>query len=189
MTGKTLLCSIAMSGLIFLGMPGVGLAQDSSAPKATTQPQPAPDAKPKPPEKGVESYHLDFAVIELEDGKKINTRQYSTYLNTNDSSEIKIGTRIPVEEKEGQIQYLDVGTDISARITENRGQSELTVRAELSSFALPEQADKQNAHPVLRQLRIGGVTMLPLGKPIIIGSVDDPTSKREFQLQVTVTKL
>jgi hypothetical protein len=27
------------------------------------------------------------------------------------------------------------------------------------------------------------------GKPMVVGSVDDPNSKREFQLEVTVTKL
>jgi hypothetical protein len=27
------------------------------------------------------------------------------------------------------------------------------------------------------------------GKPMVIGSVDDPDSKRTFQLEVTVTKL
>jgi hypothetical protein len=28
-----------------------------------------------------------------------------------------------------------------------------------------------------------------LGKPMLLGSVDDPNSKRQFQLEVTVTKL
>jgi len=27
------------------------------------------------------------------------------------------------------------------------------------------------------------------GKPMVVGSVDDPNSKREFQLEVMVTKL
>jgi hypothetical protein len=43
--------------------------------------------------------------------------------------------------------------------------------------------------PVIRQIKINGNTLLVVGKPILIGSVDDPNSKRQFQLEVTVTKL
>jgi hypothetical protein len=42
---------------------------------------------------------------------------------------------------------------------------------------------------VLRQLNINASTLAVLGKPMIVGSVDDPNSKRQFQLEVTVTKL
>jgi hypothetical protein len=42
---------------------------------------------------------------------------------------------------------------------------------------------------VLRQLNINASTLAVLGKPMILGSVDDPNSKRQFQLEVTVTKL
>jgi len=43
--------------------------------------------------------------------------------------------------------------------------------------------------PVLRQLKIESSTIGIPGKPLIIGSVDDPGSKKQFQLEVTVTKL
>jgi hypothetical protein len=36
---------------------------------------------------------------------------------------------------------------------------------------------------------ISGSTLVISDKPVIIGSVDDPNSKRQFQLEVTVTKL
>jgi len=42
---------------------------------------------------------------------------------------------------------------------------------------------------VVRQIKISGDTLLIIGKPILIGSVDDPNSRRQFQLEVTVTKL
>jgi hypothetical protein len=38
---------------------------------------------------------------------------------------------------------------------------------------------------VVRQIKIDGDTLLVTGKPIMIGSVDDPNSKRQFQLEVT----
>jgi hypothetical protein len=160
--------------------------------KSSAPAEPAPDVKQKSAEqKPLEAYHLDFAINEFEDGKKINSRQYSLNMNTNDSpNEIKIGTRIPVEAKEGEFQYVDIGTNIWAQLRDNRGQTVLAVRAEVSNFAIPEQGlDKPDPHPALRQLKVSGSAVLPLSKPMVMDSVDDPNSKRQFQLEVTVTKL
>jgi hypothetical protein len=151
-------------------------AQDSSTSKAA------------PEEKAVNAYRLDFSVNEFEDAKKINTRQYSMNLQAEDGNEIKIGTRVPVESKQGEFQYLDVGTSIWCKIGERPNGLPISVRAEISNFAIPEQ-QAQQARPVLRQLSIRASTVAQLGKPMVVGSVDDPNSKRQFQLEVTVTKL
>jgi hypothetical protein len=166
-------------------------AQEAAPSKGNAQTEAASDAKQKSAEqRPLEAYHLDFAINESEDGKKINSRQYAMNLNTNDSNEIKIGTRIPVEVKDGEFQYLDLGTNISAHLRDERGQMLLTVRAEVSSFAIPEQGlDKPDPHPAIRQLKLSGSALLPLAKPMVMDSVDDPNSKRTFQLEVTVTKL
>jgi hypothetical protein len=173
--------TIAATALILTLIVGGGFrkasAQDSSASKA------APEV-----EKVVNAYRLDFSVNEFEDGKKINSRQYSMNLNADDANEIKIGTRVPVESKQGEFQYLDVGTNIWCRIGERANGLPISVRAEISNFAMPDQQGQQ-LRPVLRQLSIRASTLAQLGKPMVIGSVDDPNSKRQFQLEVTVTKL
>jgi 3D (Asp-Asp-Asp) domain-containing protein len=153
-------------------------AQESSSAKVTSE------------EKTVNAYRLDFSVNELEDGKKINTRQYAMNLNADDANEIKIGTRVPIESKQGEFQYLDVGTNIWCRIGERVNGLPLSVRAEISNFAMPMPEQQEHANrPVLRQLSIKASTLAQLGRPMVIGSVDDPNSKRQFQLEVTVTKL
>jgi hypothetical protein len=170
---------------------GTGASAQEPAPKAATQSE-SSEGKNKSQgwDKPLEEYHLDFSLNEIEDGKKINSRQYSMNVATNEGNEIKIGTRVPVESKEGEFQYLDVGTSLFARIGEMRGQTELTVRAETSSFAIPEpNSEKRDLHPIIRQLKMGGTALLPLTKTVVIGSADDPNSKRQFQLEVTVTKL
>ena len=150
--------------------------------------QEAESTKSPQVEKQINAYRLDFSVNELEDGKKINTRQYSMNLNSDNSNELKIGTRVPVESKQGEFQYLDVGTNIWCRIGERANGLPLSVRAEISNFAMPDQ-QAQQARPVLRQLSIRASTVAQLGKPMVVGSVDDPNSRRQFQLEVTVTKL
>jgi hypothetical protein len=190
MPKRTVLWSLVFLGIIFCGEMGIGRAQETAPSKNTAQTEPATDVKQKSSEpRPIEDYNLDFAINELEDGKKINSRQYSLKLNTNDSNEIKIGTRVPVETKEGEFQYLDVGTNIWAQIREQKGQMELVVRAEVSNFAIPEQGDKRDPHPALRQLKISGSTLLPISRPMVLDSVDDPNSKRTFQLEVMATKL
>jgi len=128
-------------------------------------------------------------VKEIEDGKAINTRQYSMNLQANDSNEIKIGTRVPVETGQSQFQYIDVGTNIWCRIGERSEGVPLSVRAEISNFAIPDQSSGHESRPVIRQLQIKASTLPQLGKPMVVGSVDDPNSKRQFQLEVTVNKL
>jgi hypothetical protein len=191
MPKKTALWSVLILGLILGGEMGIARAQENSPSKDAAQTEPTADAKQKPPDqKPPEAYHLDFAINEFEDGKKINSRQYALNLSTNDSNEIKIGTRIPVATKENEFQYIDVGTSIWAQLREQRGQTMLVVRAEVSNFAIPEHGlDKPDPHPALRQLKVSGSTLLPLAKPMVMDSVDDPNSKRSFQLEVTVTKL
>lgn len=162
---------------LFWSVP-VSRAQD----KAATSPQ-------SEKEKLVEPYRLDFTITEIEDGKKINSRQYSLNLNAGDHNSIKIGTRVPVEVKQGEMQYIDVGTNISAGVKEHDNGLALEVRAEISNFAVPDQANRSNSMPLLRQMQINGSTIVVSGRPTIVGSVDDPNSKRQFQLEVVATKL
>src|SRR5271156_2501200 len=150
-------------------------AQESNTPKGASEAG-----------KAVNPYRVDFSVNALEGGKKINTRQYSMDLNTEESNEIKIGTRVPVDTntKQGEYQYIDVGTSIWSRLEERPNGLSIAVRAEISNFAMPNQT-----RPIIRQLSIKASTLAQLGKPMVVGSVDDPNSKRTFQLEVTVTKL
>ena len=173
----------AILGLM-MGLGVAGHAQDAAPAKSEAEAKSSEHA-----EKPVHAYRLDFSVNELEDGKRINTRQYSLNLNADDANEIKIGTRVPVDSGHDQFQYLDVGTSIWCRIGERSDGIPLSVRADISNFAIPDQMTGHEARPVIRQLKINASTMALLGKTMVIGSVDDPNSKRQFQLEVTATKL
>jgi hypothetical protein len=134
------------------------------------------------------AYRLDYSLNELDDGKKINTRQYSMNLNAGDANSIKIGARVPVEAKNGEFQYLDIGTNIWSRLKDRANTLTLEVRADVSNIGAPDQ-QSQASRPVVRQVQINASTVVLPGKPMTLGVVDDPSSKRQFQLEVTVTKL
>jgi len=180
MLKKNPIPSLALA-VLFLGsmpFPGIpALAQDNPA-KASEE------AKP------VSVYRLDFALNESDDGKRINSRHYSMNVapGYSTSNEIKIGSRVPIEAKQGEMQYIDVGTNIWARFAERGEALQMEVRAELSNIANPEQEGHMSA-PILRQLKISASTVATPGKPTVLGVVDDPNSKHQFELEVTVTRI
>lgn len=166
-------------------------AQDQSKDESKKG-SPAQTAKAQP----VQPYRLDFAFNELSDGKVVNTRHDSMDLTAGESNEIKIGTRVPVTTSSSpgtdvvQYQYLDVGTNIWAQLREHGDEWMLVVRSEISNLDTTSDSPHfAGGAPVVRQIKISGSTLLVVGKPMLIGSMDDPNSKRQFQLEVTATRL
>lgn len=173
----------AVAAILMLGLTAISArSQDSPAPKAAAETEPA------------HAYRLDFTLSETEDGKKINSRQYAMSIGGADSGEIKIGTRVPVEVKQGETQYLDVGTSIWCRLRDRRDATWvgndvlLNIQSDLSSFAVPDQQG-QSLRPAIRQMKINSSMLAIVGKVMIVGTVDDPNSKRQYQLEVLVTRL
>lgn len=154
-----------------------GRAQDSS-----------PDKPDRPEIRREAACHLEFSIIELEDGKKINVRHYSMNLTGGVAKELKIGSRIPVESEQGKFQYLDIGTYIQARVYGKEDAPILDVSSNISSLGPADQSTRLG-QPIVRQLVIGGSTLLIYDKLIAIGTADDPNSKRQYQLEVTATKI
>jgi hypothetical protein len=157
-------------------------AQEGNKPASETD-------KPKVdhPVKPGQAYRVDFAISEMADGKKINTRHYSMLLNSGPWGQIKIGTRVPVTSGVGTYQYLDVGTNIDCEVGEEGDDISLDVRTDFSNLSSPE--DQRNPQPVIRQVKINARTLVTPGKSAVLGSVDDPSSNRQFQLEAVATKL
>jgi hypothetical protein len=163
---------------------------------ASAKPASAQDSSSKPASEAAvgHAYRLDYTVFELEDGKKLNSRQYSMNLNSFEQNTIKIGTRVPVTVKDDEWQYVDLGTSIWCRLRDRKDvpwlgdDVMLNTKMEISNTANSEQQGP-STRPVIRQMAIEASTIATLGKSITVGTVDDPNSKRQFQLDVTVTKL
>ena len=188
---KTIALFAALISTGLLCGPCAARAQDE-AKKET----PAQAARIQP----VQPYRLDFAFNELADGKVVNTRHYSMNLTAGESNEINIGTRVPVVSGSNdpnmpaamQYQYLDIGTNIWAQLREHGDDLVLVVRSEVSNLDMNSDSGHDGRlppAPVIRQIKLSGSTLLVVGKPILVGSMDDPNSKRQFQLEVTATKL
>ena len=138
------------------------------------------------------AYKLVFVIYELEDGKRINQRDYIMIARTlSERGSLKIGTRVPVTVQEKQVQYVDVGLDIRCLLREHDpGKLQTIIDITISSFALPEQNSNPGGSnlPVVRNTNLTVFPFLTPGKPAMIASVDDVNSKKRMQVEVTATK-
>lgn len=140
-------------------------------------------------------YRLDFRINELEGEKRLNSRAYTLLIEPHEFGKLRIGTRVPIQTSEGkQLTYIDVGQNIDCQVrTETERMVGLNVDVDFSNFGMTEQlrdaGGAATGNPVLQQFRITTKTDLEIGKPTIINSFDDPSSKRTFQIEVTVTRV
>jgi len=135
----------------------------------------------------VRFYKLDFVVKEVEAGKVLNTRTYSTMISSDkaERTAIRTGTKVPYQGSP-EIRYADVGVNIDCeRVHELDAALTLGVSADLSS--IPQ--DQPGNPPIIRQNKWSSTVILPLRKPTILFTSDDPASRQQMQLELTATPI
>jgi len=144
---------------------------------------------------GAPTYKVAMSIYELQDGKRINQRDYSLLVVADDRSgnRLKIGTKTPLSVDSDKITYADVGFEMECSLVE-ASNNKVVLRFDLniSSFAIPEQnTDPRTAglRPVLRGVTQRTRAALTPGKPQIVTSVDDVNSNKRMQVEVTATKI
>ena len=148
----------------------------------------AQDADKSEPQK---FYRLDFVVKELEGGKTVNSRSYfiTVAIAPKQRSEIRTGSRIPFQSSPGNWQQLNVGTSFDCTgIQELPAGLSIYVSADVESV-LEEPSSGQSGHPIVRDNSWKSTVVVPLKKPTVIFSSDDPASKRQMQVELTATPI
>lgn len=176
MLKKTVLC---LPLLALTMASGAGFAQNQEAPTVAETPK---------------FYKLDFVVKEVEGGKVLNARAYSTMVSAderNSRAQIRTGSRVPYTigsiGPSAAVQYADVGVNIDTGVVnELEGRLSLSVSADVSSVPA---AEVTGPAPTVRQNRWSSTAIVPLGKPTLLFSSDDPGSTRQMQLELTATPI
>lgn len=152
-------------------------------------PLPARADEPRP-ERPRSTFRLDYALYEVEAGKRTNERAFTLTVNEGAHGQLRSGTRVPVTAGDNRgVQYMDVGLKISGRVLERDGDVALESEIEMSTFALPDQAAAGKDNPVVRTISETVSTRPFLGKPSVLSSLDDLNSRKRIQVEVTVTRL
>ena len=132
-------------------------------------------------------YKLDFVVKEVEGGKPVNARTFSTMIphlpGNRDAATIRAGGRVPVTHS-GGTSFFDLGVNIDVRdVRDSQADIVVSLNVDISTIAQETAA----AQPVVRQNKWSGVVLVPLKKPTVVFASDDLTSKRQLQLEMTAT--
>jgi hypothetical protein len=160
------------------------------------QSEPAKAGAAQPAEK--KFYHLDLVVKEVESGKTVNARAYSMNVAENERTSTRTGSRLPVPSGgptvagKTQFTFVDVGTNIDCsnarEVTQN--QLALYVSVDISSVLNVSVGTEPDASaPVVRQVKWSSPVIVQLRKPTTVFSSDDPTSKRQMQLEITASPI
>lgn len=179
--GKTVLNVWGM-GLLFAGL----LLPAATALAAGSDADEKVEAKPV--------YQLDFTIRELEDGKTVNSRNYRMLieeekLRKSAGSTIRTGSKVAITAFKGEIEYVDVGINIDCNLEERQETLGLSVALEINDISPPDAESGLPQFPVIRQIRSRVNTGIVPGKPTVITSIDDATTKRRYELEVTATKI
>jgi type II secretory pathway component GspD/PulD (secretin) len=148
-------------------------------------------------DKPKKTYRLTYTVAVLEDGKNIGTQHFSIVALDGQRTTMKEGDKIPVatgtfstENNSAQTQftYLDVGMNFDATVNSTGGGVTLKTKVEQSSIG-PTNTIAGVAEPVVRQSVLEGVSIAPLGKPFMLGSIDIPNSNRHLNIDILIDQI
>jgi len=139
-------------------------------------------------QKPVTAYRLEFNVREIENGKRLNSRNYMIMAEEGSFARMRIGNRVPYQTAEKQYQYSNVGMNIDCRPREHENGVALEITVDFSSVA-PSSEAAPSYNPVFRSNRSEVQTVVSLDKPTLVTSLDDVESNRRYAIEVTATKV
>ena len=163
-------------------------AQATAVPRPGGQGQ-SEQATKKETVQSVNVYRVNYKISEREDGRTINARSYTLMAKTGSRASTHIGNRIPMDVGGKGLQYQDFGMNIDCIVTKQ--ESNLLVETGVGMVTLggKEPATSSITPPVMRNLTLRDVTSAVIGKPALVGLIDDIASNRRYVIEVTVTKV
>lgn len=156
-----------------------------------------PPQEPKQAPKERHVYKLDYTIVELENGKKTDSKDYTMLVDNTRVGRLRVGTRVPIQTgPQANVQYMDVGVNFDARVTDiSETLVGVSTTADFTSViagptAPAKEGDRSNyvgGGPILRSYRSENEMALPLGKQAVLFTADEPNSKRSFQILLTAS--
>ena len=137
-------------------------------------------------------YRLTYTVTEMDGNKRIGTQHFAVVVAGGQRTTLKQGDKIPVvtgnftsgsNSSESQFTYIDVGLNFDATLEEFVNGVRLRSKVERSAVAESTMGPKD---PMIRQTVLEGTSLLSVGKPLILGSLDVPESTRHLDVEVVM---
>ncbi len=176
---------ILTAALIVAGFARAQEPNKQEAPAKTTRATESKESKP------INIYRVDYAVHELENGKRSKTRSYTLMVEPDNKARFSVGSNIPLAmgEKGLPLQYHRIGMNIDCVVQERDPYVLIKTMMEMSGVASGELTSAASSAPVLRQFSLTDDAKVILGKPTLVGAIDDVTANRRYEIEVTVEKI
>jgi type II secretory pathway component GspD/PulD (secretin) len=142
------------------------------------------------------AYRLTFTLAESDAGKRIGVQHFAMVVASGQRTVMKQGSKIPVItgsfQHEGgaqtQFQYLDVGMNFDATLEDAPNGLRLKTKVEQSAVGNPSEYGNSSGplaqEPIVHQTSLEGSSIITLGKPLTLGSVDVAGSTRHIDIEV-----
>jgi hypothetical protein len=143
-------------------------------------------------QKPVVAYRIEFNVREIEDGKRLNSRNYVLMAEDGAWGKVRVGSKVQWRETRGEgqeLHYQDVGMSIDCRPREQEGSVALDIHVEWTGVAPQAGADPTFRDRLFRTDKAEVQSIVTLGKPTLVASMDDTESNRRYEIEVTATKV
>jgi len=147
------------------------------------------------------AYKVEFNIHDTSGAAAKAGRRYIMLVNTGRKGVFKSGSRVPVatgstQPSTGgtaispmtQYTYVDVGVTIECLVNEVNGGIAMQGNIDLST-AIPHDAAARTPNPTLRHTRVDLDAAIEPGKPTVIAAIEDPADARQFQVEVTITRV
>jgi hypothetical protein len=141
---------------------------------------------------GPASFQVEYTIHDANDPAAKNGRHYLIQLdNLNSRGTIRSGAKVPYTTGTTagavtQWSYADIGVNIDCRLYEKDGQLMMNSSFDLSSLAASTQS---GAGPTINQVRTDTGTVVTLGKPMALLTIDDPQIQRKLRVDAVVTQI
>jgi len=144
-----------------------------------------------PVQAGSKAYRLTYTLTEMDGGKRVGTQHFAMIVVSGRKTVLKQGSRVPLVigslsnsgSAQSQVQYMDIGLNIVASLEESGDGVKLNTQVEQSNIA-EEKSGLGTQDPIVRQAKLEGTAILTLGKPLMLGSMDIPSSARRLDIEV-----
>jgi len=143
------------------------------------------------------NFRLTYTVAVVEDGKTIGTQHFSMVAADGQRTTLKEGDKVPVATgsfstdnaaSQTQFTYLDVGMNFDATV--NSIATGIAIKTKVEQSSIGSTSTIANVtEPIVRQSVLETVTIAPLGKPLMLGSIDVPNSTRRLDIDVLIEQI
>ncbi len=141
------------------------------------------------------AYRLTYTITESDGAKRVGTQHFAMVAAPGQRTVLKQGSKVPIATgsysatgstgAQTQFTYLDIGMNFDATLDELANGVKLRTKVEQLSIA--EQVSGVGTQdPIIRQSSMEGTSLLTLGKPLVLGSIDIPGSTRHLDVEVVV---